>query len=232
MGGRGRLRFYASRRSGLRCIRGKRRVPLRERAGVRVPQGDLEALAMEEERCLGIDAVGHGVLLRLAVGRPTAQRAASPRGPYRSRTGRRCLAVGSRGSTRTGRVRTAVPVRSRGPTGDANVGGLGNLKVAIADDSALLREGVARVLGDAGFDVVAQVSNAVELMAAITSTNPDVVVVDIRMPPTHTDEGVRAALRIRQVHPGRRRDRAVPVRRAGVRDGAARRGHRRRRATC
>ena len=70
---------------------------------------------------------------------------------------------------------------------------MGNLKVAIADDSALLREGVARVLVDAGFDVVAQVSNAVELMAAITSTSPDVVVVDIRMPPTHTDEGVRAA---------------------------------------
>ena len=75
------------------------------------------------------------------------------------------------------------------------------LRVAIADDSALMREGVARVLGDAGFEVVAQVANAVELMAAITSHSPDVVVVDIRMPPTHTDEGVRAALRIRQAHP-------------------------------
>jgi len=88
------------------------------------------------------------------------------------------------------------------PTEGANVVRVGNLKVAIADDSALLREGVARVLGDAGFDVVAQVGNAVELMSAITSTHPDVVVVDIRMPPTHTDEGVRAALRIRQAHPG------------------------------
>ena len=84
----------------------------------------------------------------------------------------------------------------------ANVALMADLKVAIADDSALMREGVARVLGDAGFQVVAQVANAVELMAAITSHSPDVVVVDIRMPPTHTDEGVRAALRIRQAHPG------------------------------
>src|ERR1700741_3011180 len=89
----------------------------------------------------------------------------------------------------------------RTPRG-ANVALVATLKVAIADDSALLREGVARVLGDAGFDVVAQVGNAVELMSAISSTSPDVVVVDIRMPPTHTDEGVRAALRIRQAQPG------------------------------
>jgi DNA-binding NarL/FixJ family response regulator len=76
------------------------------------------------------------------------------------------------------------------------------LRVAIADDSALLREGVARVLSDAGLVVVAQVANAVELMAAIASHDPQVVVVDIRMPPTHTDEGVRAARRIREGHPG------------------------------
>ncbi len=76
------------------------------------------------------------------------------------------------------------------------------LRVAIADDSALIREGVARVLSDAGLVVVAQVANAVELMAAIASHDPQVVVVDIRMPPTHTDEGVRAARRIREGHPG------------------------------
>src|SRR4051794_4388062 len=76
------------------------------------------------------------------------------------------------------------------------------LRVAIADDSALMREGVARVLQDAGFEVVAQAENAVDLMHAISSLRPQVVVVDIRMPPTHTDEGVRAARRIRETHPG------------------------------
>src|SRR6185436_11566081 len=76
------------------------------------------------------------------------------------------------------------------------------LRVAIADDSALMREGVARVLQDAGFEVVAQAENAVDLMHAISSLKPDVAVVDIRMPPTHTDEGVRAARRIREAHPG------------------------------
>ena len=76
------------------------------------------------------------------------------------------------------------------------------LRVAIADDSALMREGVARVLADAGFEVVAQSENAVDLMHAIGSLKPDVAVIDIRMPPTHTDEGVRAARRIREAHPG------------------------------
>jgi DNA-binding NarL/FixJ family response regulator len=76
------------------------------------------------------------------------------------------------------------------------------LRVAIADDSALMREGVARVLADAGFEVVAQAENAVDLMHAIGSLKPDVAVIDIRMPPTHTDEGVRAARRIREAHPG------------------------------
>jgi DNA-binding NarL/FixJ family response regulator len=76
------------------------------------------------------------------------------------------------------------------------------VKVVIADDSALIREGVARVLADAGFEVAAQVENAVELMSAIGRLKPDVAVVDIRMPPTHTDEGIRAARRIREAHPG------------------------------
>jgi DNA-binding NarL/FixJ family response regulator len=76
------------------------------------------------------------------------------------------------------------------------------LRVVIADDSALMREGVARVLADAGFEVVAQAENAVDLMHQIGTFKPDVAVVDIRMPPTHTDEGVRAARRIREAHPG------------------------------
>jgi DNA-binding NarL/FixJ family response regulator len=76
------------------------------------------------------------------------------------------------------------------------------LRVAIADDSALIREGVARVLESAGFDVVAQCDNAVDLMAAVASRKPDVAIVDIRMPPTHTNEGLRAAHRIREAHAG------------------------------
>jgi DNA-binding NarL/FixJ family response regulator len=75
------------------------------------------------------------------------------------------------------------------------------VKAVIADDSALIREGVARVLADAGFEIVAQVDNAVDLLHSIASRAPDVAVVDIRMPPTHTDEGIRAARQIRDAHP-------------------------------
>jgi DNA-binding NarL/FixJ family response regulator len=75
------------------------------------------------------------------------------------------------------------------------------VRVAIAEDSVLLREGVARVLGDAGFDVVAQCGDAEELMRKVHSHDPDVAIVDIRLPPTHNDEGLRAALEIRADHP-------------------------------
>jgi DNA-binding NarL/FixJ family response regulator len=75
------------------------------------------------------------------------------------------------------------------------------VRVAIAEDSVLLREGLARLLGDAGFDVVARCADADELRQATAALAPDVVVVDIRMPPTHTDEGLRAAVDIRAAHP-------------------------------
>jgi DNA-binding NarL/FixJ family response regulator len=71
----------------------------------------------------------------------------------------------------------------------------------IAEDSVLLREGVARILKDAGIDVAAQCATADELLLKVRSFPPDVVVVDIRLPPTHTDEGLRAALEIRERHP-------------------------------
>jgi DNA-binding NarL/FixJ family response regulator len=71
------------------------------------------------------------------------------------------------------------------------------VRVVIAEDSVLLREGLARVLADGGFDVVAQAVNADELKAAVRRYRPDVAVVDIRMPPTQTDEGARAALELR-----------------------------------
>ncbi|MDX6247148.1 MAG: hypothetical protein QOF10_508 [Kribbellaceae bacterium] len=76
------------------------------------------------------------------------------------------------------------------------------MRVAIAEDSVLLREGLARLLVDAGFDVLARCGDADELLRVLRSLLPDVVIVDIRLPPTHTDEGLRAAVQIRADHPG------------------------------
>ncbi len=75
------------------------------------------------------------------------------------------------------------------------------LRVVLAEDSVLLREGVARILAESGFDVVGQAGNADELLLKVRSYSPDVAIVDIRMPPTHTDEGLRAAKEIRERHP-------------------------------
>jgi DNA-binding NarL/FixJ family response regulator len=75
------------------------------------------------------------------------------------------------------------------------------VRLAIAEDSVLLREGLARLLGDAGFDVVAQCETADELMLKMNSYEIDVAILDIRLPPTHSDEGLRAALEIRANHP-------------------------------
>jgi len=75
------------------------------------------------------------------------------------------------------------------------------VRVAIAEDSVLLREGVARLLAESGMDVVAQCGDAEQLLAELGSEPVDVVVVDIRLPPTHSDEGLRAALEIRARFP-------------------------------
>jgi DNA-binding NarL/FixJ family response regulator len=75
------------------------------------------------------------------------------------------------------------------------------VRIAIAEDSVLLREGVSRLLDEAGFDVVAQCENADDLLLKVRSFPPDVVILDIRLPPTHKDEGLRAALEIRSSHP-------------------------------
>jgi DNA-binding NarL/FixJ family response regulator len=75
------------------------------------------------------------------------------------------------------------------------------VRVAIAEDAVLLREGLSRLLGDAGFDVVAQCGDADELLLKVRNYPLDVVIVDIRLPPTHSDEGLRAALEIRASHP-------------------------------
>jgi DNA-binding NarL/FixJ family response regulator len=76
------------------------------------------------------------------------------------------------------------------------------VRVVIADDSALLREGIARLLAEAGFDVVGRCANASDLMLKVASYEPDVAVLDIRMPPTFTDEGIVAAIEIRERYPG------------------------------
>ncbi|MFD6321494.1 response regulator transcription factor [Streptomyces sp. NPDC058442] len=75
------------------------------------------------------------------------------------------------------------------------------MRVVIGEDSALFREGLARLLADAGYEVVAKAHNAPELVSAVMATCPDLAVVDIRMPPDLTDDGVRAARRIRDAHP-------------------------------
>jgi DNA-binding NarL/FixJ family response regulator len=73
--------------------------------------------------------------------------------------------------------------------------------VVIADDSVLLREGIARLLEESGFDVVARAGDGEDLLREVGARKPDIAVVDVRMPPTHTDEGLRAARRIRAEHP-------------------------------
>lgn len=75
------------------------------------------------------------------------------------------------------------------------------MRVAIAEDSVLLREGIARLLADEGFEVTARCGDAGELLRELRVTRPDVAIVDIRLPPTHTDEGLRAAIEIRSAHP-------------------------------
>ena len=75
------------------------------------------------------------------------------------------------------------------------------MRIVLADDTMLLREGVALLLAEAGFDVVGQAEDAATLVEAVVAQRPEVAIVDLRMPPTHTDEGLQAALTIREQHP-------------------------------
>jgi len=75
------------------------------------------------------------------------------------------------------------------------------VRVVIGDDAALFREGVARILGTAGFSLVGIAADADELVLLVAETTPDVAIIDVRMPPTNTDDGLRAALVIRDKHP-------------------------------
>ncbi len=75
------------------------------------------------------------------------------------------------------------------------------MRIVIGEDESLLRQGLTHVLEHAGYDVVATAADADELLRHVDERNPDLVITDIRMPPAHTDEGLRAALRIRRTHP-------------------------------
>lgn len=75
------------------------------------------------------------------------------------------------------------------------------MRVVVADDAVLLREGLARLLREAGFEVAGLAADAAELLELVERTRPDVAIVDIRMPPTHTDEGLQAAKAIRRRWP-------------------------------
>ncbi|MEV7828470.1 response regulator transcription factor [Microbacterium enclense] len=76
------------------------------------------------------------------------------------------------------------------------------MRVLICEDSVLLREGLVRLLGDDGHEVVAALPDAAGLAAAVAETTPELCILDVRLPPTWTDEGIRAAIALRQRHPG------------------------------
>ena len=84
---------------------------------------------------------------------------------------------------------------------DQDRGEEAHIRVVLADDSVLLREGIARLLEDSGFEIVGQSGTAEDLLLKVRSYSPDIAIVDIRMPPTQTDEGLRAAKEIRDKHP-------------------------------
>ena len=86
------------------------------------------------------------------------------------------------------------------------------MRIVLADDAALFREGVANLLREAGFDVMGQAENADDLLALVADHQPDVAIIDIRMPPTHTLEGLDAAKIIRARYPTVERARSVPIR--------------------
>jgi len=75
------------------------------------------------------------------------------------------------------------------------------VRVIVADDAILVRQGIARLLEDAGFEIVAQLTDAVGLLSRVEAQRPDIVIIDIRMPPTHTTEGLKAALDVKSMHP-------------------------------
>ena len=84
-----------------------------------------------------------------------------------------------------------------------------SIRIVIGEDQALLRQGIVRLLGDAGFEVVAEAADAPDLLRKVAAHKPDVAIVDVQMPPDNTDDGLRAAMEIRADAARHRRARAL-----------------------
>jgi class 3 adenylate cyclase/DNA-binding NarL/FixJ family response regulator len=179
-------------------------IPLRVRIGVHTGEptlGDDGYFGLDVHRTARICSAGHGGQVLLS--EPTKSAVGDTDGIELRDLGAQWL----KGLPRPERLfQLVVPgLRSDFPELRNRAQGLAaapnGMQVVVADDSMLLREGVVRVLGECGFEVVGQAGSPDELLAEIERANPDVAVVDIRMPPTQTDEGIRAALEIRRTHP-------------------------------
>jgi DNA-binding NarL/FixJ family response regulator len=172
--------------------------PLRVRIGIHTGEPlrvDGSYVGIDVHRAARICAAGHGGQVLLS---ETAQAA------LRVPTEVRDLGLHQlRGLDEPERIYQLDPPHDFPPLrADVGEQGLGaRLRVVIAEDSVLLREGVASLLHEAGFHIVGQAGDAEELLLKVRSYSPDVAIVDIRMPPTHTDEGLRAAQLIREQHP-------------------------------
>ena len=179
-------------------------------------------------RCSGGLAALPGILARRPADRPPHRQAR--RAP--SAAPRRSSSLVSRPASLRSPSRRSAPSAGRRSPG---AGGVDRpvdeapLRVVIAEDSALIREGIARLIEESGGTVVAKVGDGDRSSRRSWQHRPDVSVVDVRMPPSQRDEGLRAAIEARRRVPGTPGPRPQPVRRAPVRDRAAGRPRRRRR---
>ena len=137
----------------------------------------------------------------------------------RGRVGRRAGRFGRARVRAQGRARVAAARRTLGAA----------MRVVIGEDQALLRQGIVRLLGDAGFDVVAEAGDAPDLLRKVAAHKPDVAIVDVQMPPDNTDDGLRAAMEIRASQPDVGVLVLSPVRRGALRGRPDRRQRRGRR---
>jgi DNA-binding NarL/FixJ family response regulator/class 3 adenylate cyclase len=186
--------------------------PVRVRIGIHTGQPAIEDddyVGLEVHLVARLCAAGHGgqVLLSQATVDLLGEVEVEDLGEHELRglDGRERIfqLAGAGGVTSFPPLRLGLSVDSRAePVGGDLEKGDSSVRVALAEDGVLLREGIARLLTEAGFDVVGQSGTAEDLLLKVRSYAPDVAVIDIRMPPTQTDEGLRAAQEIRAKHPG------------------------------
>ena len=196
----------ASRASRRRC---RHCVLHRERIGRQHPQArecpDRLGQRRRVARCPGVTSDPH-LRARRRSGRRRRHARDRPRRHPGTGRGRRRNAADRLATWRADHTGGGAPDPTPAPAtpttlgGDMS-GGPAPLRAVVADDSVLLRDGLVRLLQDAGIEVVAAVGDADALVAAVDATLPDIALVDVRMPPTHTDEGIRAAVEIRRGHP-------------------------------